>query len=242
MAKATEDSINTIGRDSQSTYERLASINVSSYIEKKNNLSYLSWSWAIDQLLRQDPNASWHYHWFEGKPYCVIGDTAMVFCTVSAFGIERTAQLPVMDYKMKSVPLPIDSSTLNTSMMRALAKAVALHGLGLYIFSGEDTPLEVNNEANSDTTIATKAPSIQAKATSVTSPSPIKASTPIQLMGDNEIKTIKELAKKTGVNELVIAKAYKVNSLNEIPLAKAQQIIAKLQEKAIQLIEKTEEV
>lgn len=103
-------------------YERLAAINLSDLVEKRNNFSYLSWSLALDQLLRQDPNASWHYHWWDSKPYCVIGDTAMVFCSVTAFGVERTAQLPVMDYKMKSVQLPIDSNTLNTSMMRALAK------------------------------------------------------------------------------------------------------------------------
>jgi len=62
-----------------STYEKLAAVNVSAHIEKKNNLNYLSWSLALDQLLRQDPYSSWHYHWWDAKPYCVIGDTAQDF-------------------------------------------------------------------------------------------------------------------------------------------------------------------
>lgn len=110
-----------------STYEKLAAVNVSAHIEKKNNLNYLSWSWALDQLLRQDPNANWHYHWWDAKPYCVIDDTAMVFCSVTAFGVERTAQLAVMDNRMKSVPLPIDSQTLKRRTMRALAKVISFH-------------------------------------------------------------------------------------------------------------------
>ena len=62
----------------------------------------------------------------------------MVFCTVTAFGKEMTSQLPVMDYKNKAISNP-DSMAVNTAMQRCLAKAIALHGLGLYIYAGEDT-------------------------------------------------------------------------------------------------------
>jgi hypothetical protein len=65
----------------------------------------------------------------------------MVFCTVRAFGVERTAQLPVMDYKNKAIQDP-DAFQVNTAMQRCLAKAIALHGLGLYIYAGEDIPPE----------------------------------------------------------------------------------------------------
>lgn len=221
-------------------YERLAAINLSDLVEKRNNFSYLSWSLALDQLLRQDPNASWHYHWWDSKPYCVIGDTAMVFCSVTAFGVERTAQLPVMDYKMKSVQLPIDSNTLNTSMMRALAKAIALHGIGLYLYSGEDTPLEINNETNTTSTTTAKSQTVPTKATAPNLANPVKAGAKVQYLGENEIKTIRELAKKVDVNELVISKAYAVDTLDKVPLAKAEQIISKLQEKAVKLLETTE--
>ena len=221
-------------------YERLAAINLSDLVEKRNNFSYLSWSLALDQLLRQDPNASWHYHWWDSKPYVVIGDTAMVFCSVTAFGVERTAQLPVMDYKMKSVQLPIDSNTLNTSMMRALAKAIALHGIGLYLYSGEDTPLEINNETNTTSTTTAKSQTVPTKATAPNLANPVKAGAKVQYLGENEIKTIRELAKKVDVNELVISKAYAVDTLDKVPLAKAEQIISKLQEKAVKLLETTE--
>lgn len=115
-------------------YTKMASIDVSAKIEKKNNLNYLSWAWAVDQLLRQDPNANWEYP--EPKMW---GDTVMVFCSVTCNGITRTAQLPVMDYKNKAVPNP-DAFAVNTAMQRCLAKAIALHGLGLYIYAGEDMP------------------------------------------------------------------------------------------------------
>jgi hypothetical protein len=119
-----------------SKYLELRKIDVSNHIEKKNGLSYLSWAWAVDQLLQQDPSATWEY-----KEPAKFGETLMVFCTVKAFGKEMTAQLPVMDYRNKAIPNP-DAFAVNTAMQRALAKAIALHGIGLYIYAGEDIPSE----------------------------------------------------------------------------------------------------
>ena len=117
-------------------FERLAALNVNDHIEKKNGLSYLSWAWAWDQLLRQDATASYVYL----EPKVFGGDTLMVYCTVTAFGISRTSHLPVMDHRNKPIPAP-DAFAVNTSMQRCLVKAIALHGLGLYIYAGEDLPL-----------------------------------------------------------------------------------------------------
>lgn len=116
-------------------FAELAAINVGKHIEKKGNLSYLSWAWAVDQLLRADPTANWTY----GEPIR-WGDTVMVVCTVTAFGTSRTMQLPVMDHRNKAIPNP-DAFAVNTAMQRCLVKAIALHGLGLYIYAGEDLPL-----------------------------------------------------------------------------------------------------
>jgi hypothetical protein len=127
-------------------FSQLRTVDVNAYIEKKNNLSYLSWAWAVDQLLQRDPTATWDYRTSgDGVPYVLIGQTAMVFCTVHAFGVSRTAQLPVMDHRNKPIPNP-DSFQVNTAMQRCLAKAIALHGLGLYIYAGEDVPEEVKPE------------------------------------------------------------------------------------------------
>jgi hypothetical protein len=122
-----------------SKFAELAKINVNPHTEKKNGLTYLSWAWAVDQLLRQCPEALWEYTFFEGKPFCRIGETCMVFCEVTAFGITRTAQLPVMDHRNKAIPNP-DAFQVNVAMQRCLAKAIALHGIGLYIYAGEDLP------------------------------------------------------------------------------------------------------
>lgn len=115
-----------------SQYLELRNVDVSSKIEKKNNLSYLSWAWAVDTLLIHDQSATWTY----GQPV-MFGETVMVFCTVTAFGKSMTAQLPVMDYRNKAIPNP-DAFAVNTAMQRCLAKAIALHGLGLSLYVGED--------------------------------------------------------------------------------------------------------
>jgi hypothetical protein len=116
-------------------YTELRKINVNDYIERKNGLAYLSWSWAVDQLLQLDESASWEY----AEPR-TFGETMMVFCTVHAFGKSRTAQLPVMDFRNRAIHNP-DAFSVNTAMQRCLAKAISLHGLGMYIYAGEDLPM-----------------------------------------------------------------------------------------------------
>lgn len=115
-------------------FAELAKINVNDRVEKKGKLSYLSWAWAVDQLLRLDDTANWCYP--EPQQW---GETWMVFCQVTAFGKTRQAQLPVMDHHNKAIKNP-DAFAVNTAMQRCLAKAISLHGIGLYIYAGEDLP------------------------------------------------------------------------------------------------------
>jgi hypothetical protein len=119
-----------------SNFKELSKINVNAHTEKKNGLTYLSWAWAVSQLLEQDPTATWTY----GEPV-KFGDTLMVFCTVTAFGKSMTSQLPVIDFRNKAISNP-DAMAVNTAMQRCLAKAIALHGIGIYIYAGEDIPQE----------------------------------------------------------------------------------------------------
>ena len=130
------------------TIANLLATNVNDHIEKKLNLSYLSWSWAWEYALKADEKASYKVETFDeygpqGQrrtvPYMSINETAMVFVTVTMFNKPMTCQLPVMDHRNKAVPKP-DAFQVNTAIMRCLAKALALHGLGLYIYSGEDLP------------------------------------------------------------------------------------------------------
>ena len=131
-----------------SKYAELRKIDVSEQIEKKGKFNYLSWAHAVDTLLQQDPNATWQYH----TPL-EFSDTVMVFCSVTAFGKTMTAQLPVLDYQNKALKNP-DAMAVNTAMQRCLAKAIALHGIGLYIYQGEDlpdiSPLETLKETYAD--------------------------------------------------------------------------------------------
>ena len=121
--------------------EMLLKKNVNEHVEKKNGLSYLSWAWAWAEALKADPKAFFRVEMFDCKCYMEINGTAMVFVTVTMFDKPMTCQLPVMDYRNKAIPNP-DAFAVNTAIMRCMTKALALHGLGLYIFAGEDLPEE----------------------------------------------------------------------------------------------------
>ena len=117
----------------------LLKLNVNEHTEKKGNLTYLSWAWAWDLALKADEQATYKVEMFGDKCYMDINGTAMVFVTVTIFGKSMTCQLPVMDYKNKAITNP-DAFAINTAIMRCMTKALSLHGLGLYIYSGEDLP------------------------------------------------------------------------------------------------------
>lgn len=121
---------------SENNFLKLAAIDVRPFIEHKGKLSYVSWVFAVEQLMRVDPQANWVFH----DPQ-LFGDSMMVSCTVTAFGKPVTMHLPVMDHLNKAVKNP-DSVIVNKNMMRCLVKAIACHGLGLNVYAGEDLPLE----------------------------------------------------------------------------------------------------
>ena len=118
------------------TYNEIRKINVNEHTDKKGKFTSLSWAWAVDQLLQLDPKATWDY-----QAPMQFGDTLMVFCSVTAFDKTMTAQLPVLNHQNKAISNP-NAMDVNTAMQRCLAKAIALHGLGLYIYAGEDVPDE----------------------------------------------------------------------------------------------------
>jgi len=117
----------------------LLKINVNDHTEKKNGLTYLSWAWAWQEALKADSTATFDVQIFEGKPYMDVNGTGMVWVTVTMFGQPRTCMLPVMDYRNKPILNP-DAFAVNTAIMRCMTKALALHGLGTYIYAGQDLP------------------------------------------------------------------------------------------------------
>lgn len=119
----------------------LLKLNVKDHTEKKNGLSYLSWAWAWTEALKADPEANFEVKMFDGGegPYMVINGTGMVWVTVTMFGKPMTCFLPIMDHRNKPIQQP-DAFQVNTALMRCMTKALALHGIGLYIYAGEDLP------------------------------------------------------------------------------------------------------
>jgi|TARA_R110000765_G_scaffold309488_2_gene403025 hypothetical protein len=128
-------------------FKQLNMINVNNLTEKKGQFSYLSWAWAVRELLLVDPEATWVIHkWgdnelddINSRPYMETSTGFFVQVTVTVGGVARTQIHPVLDNRNKTLEKP-NAFQINTSIQRCLAKAIALHGLGLYIFAGEDVP------------------------------------------------------------------------------------------------------
>lgn len=125
-----------------SVFDVLSAINCQEYVEKKGNLSYLSWAWAWHFVKKNYPDANYKVYESEnGLPYFTDGRTCMVKTSVTINGIEHTEYLPIMDNMNRSIPVEkVTSFNVNTAIQRSLTKACARHGLGLYIYAGEDLP------------------------------------------------------------------------------------------------------
>ena len=131
----------------KSIVETLFEINVNERVEKKNGLSYLSWPYAWAEVKKLYLNATYTvYETENGCIYFTDGKTCWVKTGVTIDDLEHIEYLPVMDYKNRSILLEnITSFDVNKSIQRSLTKALARHGLGLYINAGEDLP-EIETE------------------------------------------------------------------------------------------------
>ena len=121
----------------------LNAINVNEHAEKKNGLTYLSWAWAWAEVKKVFPDAQYKIYErpADGCIYWTDGHTCWVKTGVTINGLEHIEYLPVMDYRNNSIPLEkITSTDVNKAIQRSLTKACARHGLGLYIYAGEDLP------------------------------------------------------------------------------------------------------
>ena len=125
-----------------SVFEKLNNVNVNGHTEEKNGLTYLSWAWAWSEVKKLYPTANYTvYENAQGYIYHTDGKTCWVKTGVTIEGLEHIEYLPVMDYRNKSIPVNnVTSFDVNKAIQRSLTKAVARHGLGLYIYAGEDLP------------------------------------------------------------------------------------------------------
>ena len=147
-------------------FEELFAINVNEHTEKRDNgkveLTYLSWSWAWAEFKKRCPNAKYEIKMFNGLPYVFDEKTGyMVFTSVTVDDVTHDMWLPVMDSNNKAMKdKPYDYTTkfgkktvaaatmfdVNKTIMRCLVKNLAMFGLGLYIYSGEDLPEQEQRE------------------------------------------------------------------------------------------------
>ena len=128
--------------DKTNTFAVLNAINCNEHTEKKDKLTYLSWAWAWQIAKQNFPDATFTiYENRDGLNYHTDGRTCWVKTGVTIGGIELIEYLPVMDYRNQSIPLAkVTSMDVNKAIQRSLTKAIARHGLGLYIYAGEDLP------------------------------------------------------------------------------------------------------
>lgn len=125
-----------------SVFETLNKINVNEHIEKKGNLSYLSWAWAYQVVKANYPAMQYKVYENElGFNYHTDGNTCWVKVSTTIEELEHIEYLPVLDFKNNSIPkAKVTSMNVNTAIQRGLTKSLARHGLGLYIYAGEDIP------------------------------------------------------------------------------------------------------
>ena len=137
----------------KSVFATLNAINVNEHVEKKDTgkvqLSYLSWAWAWAKVKENYPDASYTiYENKDGWNYHTDGKTCWVKTGVTINGMEHIEYLPVMDNRNRSIPADsVTSFDVNKAIQRSLTKAAARHGLGLYIYAGEDLPEEDAKQA-----------------------------------------------------------------------------------------------
>jgi hypothetical protein len=192
-------------------FTKLNQINVSEHIEKKGQFSYLSWPYAVAQLRQADPAATWEVRRFDGLPYLKTECGYFVEVAVTVQGVTLSQIHPVLDGKNQPIPEP-SSFEINTSIQRCLVKTIALHGLGLYIYAGEDLP-------DCDKTPAEPSATPTAPVTTHPTASPVTAA---------QVRYIERLIKDTGSDLNKVLSYFGVESLDKLTKLSASRAITSL--------------
>jgi hypothetical protein len=192
-----------------SVWATLSAVDVSDRIEKKQNLSFLSWAWAWGTLMEHYPQAEYSFQ----EPESATDGSLMVFCTVTIDSLSRQMWLPVMDYKNKAIPNP-NAFQLNTAKMRCLVKCLAMFGLGHYIYAGEDLP---NAEADRQAEADKKAAEELAES--------------LKPLTVDQLNRINALIEETETDVESFYKYFKVAEIAELTTAQAEVAILKLETK-----------
>ena len=190
-----------------SIWATLSKVDVSGRIEKKQNLSFLSWSWAWGTLMEHYPQAEYS---FQEPAEAQRDGSVMVYCTVTIDGLSRQMWLPVMDFKNQAISNP-DAVQVNKAKMRCLVKCLAMFGLGHYIYAGEDLPSAEADKA---------AEKIAKEREESIKPAKIE-----------QLVRIDELIKETNADVEIFHKYFRVDGIAELTTTQADVAILKLETK-----------
>ena len=200
-------------------FARLSAINVSAHIEKKGGFSYLSWPFAVAQLRLANPSAQWEVRRFFDLPYLATDLGFFVEVAVTVQGVILSQIHPVLDSRNRPILAPT-AFDINTSIQRCLVKAIALHGLGLYIYAGEDLPHIGTEPAAND---------------GAPEPAPSTASTTVVAMGKlispAQQKTIRKLADEVGVELARVVEYFGVKDVADIASADYLRVVRSLEKR-----------
>lgn len=205
--------------DSNHPFKQLAAIDVSPYVEKKGPFTYLSWPYAVAQLRLADPEARWEVRRCDGLPYLVTEIGYFVEVAVTVQGLTLSQIHPVLDGRNKPITQPTVFD-INTSIQRALVKAIALHGLGLNVYAGEDLPTHTEE--------------VGVVPTKPTTPQ-VPDSSPVTNIGgqitEKQLNYIQHLISVTGSDTESLLAYFGFDSLESIPRGYASRVISALETK-----------
>src|SRR5210317_669043 len=181
----------------------LSKINVNENIEKKGNLSYLSWTWAWSTLMEHFPDS--YYHFEDRK---IENGTVEITCILTIHkgdqSVSRHMWLPVMDHKNNSIVNP-SSRMISDAKMRCLVKAIGIMGLGLYIYAGEDLPAAEKERMRVEMENA--------------------------MVSEAQAETLNDLIKDTATDADKFCEHYKIAAIEMLPLSQFEQAVTMLKTK-----------
>ena len=198
-------------QENQNYFAKLSAINVSEHIEKKGEFSYLSWPFAVQQLRMFDEKATWEVKRFDGLPFQKTELGVFVEVSVTVQGVQLSQIHPVLDSKNRPLLEP-SAFDINTSIQRCLVKAIALHGLGLNVYAGEDLP-----EGETPRPVATVKPPY------------MNHQEKVALLTDKQLRYINKLIVETKTDENHLLAFLGLDALEFIPKSDVNRVISVLE-------------
>ena len=221
--------------EQNNTFRSMFQIDVTKFVEKKGQFSYLSWPFAVAQLRLADPGAYWEVRRFDGLPYLSSELGFFVEVAVTVQGVTLSQIHPVLDHKNRPIlaPTPFD---INTSIQRCLVKAIALHGLGLSIYAGEDLPDLAEGEESAPVEEPENPPrgrrSVPAKVTALPGRVPDPFDPPrSEWLTDAQLRFVNKLIAETRTDTDQLLAYFGFESLDTIPKTEVNRVIKALESK-----------